>query len=426
MDDTIEIDFRKIIRILLKCWWQIIAFAAILAVLAFVVTSLMPISYQATALVAITKPQYNLNFDPKILTVYSTEPASNAYLDLALSDDVLKQVFDKWAERPETINDPDDLRENVVQISMGQDPSILKLTVRTQNAAQSASLANHWASTLIEKSNTIYFGSEQQLEFLEEQLVGAQGKLESAEKELLDFQSQNKLATLTNKLNSALFAQSEQLALQRNIMYLIQSTQGLRSQLIANQGSNPTTADQLSALLLQLQLFNTQVNTNLSSEETQISSDVKSIPLQIQFNDPSALGSMSTQDQIRFLDSLLESIEERYAQGDESLEALEPQILGLQSSVQEYQTEFDRLQRTRDIAEQTYTTLAKKVDEVRITDQDPTDRLQLASSALPPSDPLPRNRLRNTILAGGVGGVLAAALVLLWEWWREKTPPEAA
>ena len=149
MDDTLEIDLRKLIQQLLKRWWLILGSAALLAVLAFVVTSIMPASYQATALVAVTQPRYQLNFDPKIQTLYSTQPASNAYLDLAASDDVLIQVYDQWPERPDNIKDLQDFREKAIQVSSGKDASILKLIVKTESAGQSARLANLWAAAAL-------------------------------------------------------------------------------------------------------------------------------------------------------------------------------------------------------------------------------------------------------------------------------------
>ena len=93
MTDEIEIDLRKYILILVKHWWQILLVTVIFAIMGFVVTSvIIKASYQATALVAITKPHYQLNFNSQIQTL-NIQPANNAFLDLATSDDVLKQVY---------------------------------------------------------------------------------------------------------------------------------------------------------------------------------------------------------------------------------------------------------------------------------------------------------------------------------------------
>jgi uncharacterized protein involved in exopolysaccharide biosynthesis len=413
MDDEIEIDLRKYILQLFKHWWQIILIAAILAVIAFGITSLSSFSYQATALVAVTQPSYQLNFDPKIQTV-NVQPANDVYLDLATSDDLIKQVYDHWKERPESITNLETFRKNILSVASGSDESIIKLTAKTGSPTQSADLANFWAQALIDKTNAIYFGQDQKLKFLEEQVKIAQSDLDIADKALVVFQSQNQLQILTNQLNSSLQYQKDYLTIQRNISYLDQSLQGLRSQLVTNPGDQTTIANQLNSLLLQFQTFNSQTTGS-----------VNTIPLQIQLSDTEIFGSLDNQEQIKILDNLAKIIKDRDTEVAEALIELDPKILSLQQEVQQYQVTFDQLQRSQDIAQQTYTTLTKKVDEVRISDQDPSNRLQLASSALPPTDPLPRNRLRNTILGGLIGGALAITLVLVWEWWREKATPQA-
>jgi len=432
MNDAIEIDLRKLILQLVRRWWQIIGFAAILAVLAFLITSLMPKAYQATALVAVTQPSYQLNFDYKIQSV-NVQPASKVYLDLAISDDVLNQVYTGWAERPASITDLAAFRKQVLQVESGSDPSILKLTAKTESPIQSAKLANLWATTLVDKAKAIYFGQEQQFSFLQEQMAAAQKDLDQAEKGLVNFQAQNQIQLLTNQLQSALQNQSEYLAIQRNLAYINQNIQGLRAQLSANRSNNSAATSQISLLLLQIQAYNTQVNStsqqlqtasDSSSSNQYTSSSINPFPLQIQVADPASLGNLTSQEQITLLDNLAASLADQASQVTDQLIALSPEILNLQAAVEGYRVILDQLERTRDIAEETYTTLAQKVDEVRIAEQDPSTRLQLASNALVPVEPLSQNRLRNAVLAGFAGGIIAVIIVLVWEWWRGQATPE--
>jgi uncharacterized protein involved in exopolysaccharide biosynthesis len=128
MTDEIEIDLRKMILVLLKHWWQIIASVVSLAIIAFVITTFLPESFRATSLVAVTQPLYQLNFDPKIQTV-NVQPSNDVYLDLAVSDDVLKQVYDQWSDRPASISNLEQFREKVVRAESGSDASIIKLNI---------------------------------------------------------------------------------------------------------------------------------------------------------------------------------------------------------------------------------------------------------------------------------------------------------
>jgi uncharacterized protein involved in exopolysaccharide biosynthesis len=407
MNDDIEIDLRRYAQLLIKHWWQILIVAIIIAIITFSISTLTTKEvYQASSLVAITKPSYQLNFNSEFQTL-NIQPANNAFLDLANSDDVIKQVYDQWSTRPSSIKDLQDFRDKVIQVESGSDLSILKLFVTTENPDDSARLANLWAEALITQAKNIYFNQDQQLTFLEEQMTSAKKDLDQADNALIDFQAQNQLQILTNQLDSVLQNQQDYLALQRNITNLDKCIQGLRSQLVSNSGDQATIGDQLSALLLQLQTFNSQTIENVST-----------IPLQIQFTDPASFSILDNQAQIKILDNLASGIRDRATQVAEDLKTLEPQILSLQQSVQQYQADQDQLQNTRDIAHQTYTTLAQTVDQTRISSSDPADELQLASSALPPTQPLPRNRLRNTIIAGFLGCILAVTSVLVWDWWR--------
>ncbi len=412
MNDVIEIDLRKYILLLFKYWWQIIIFTIALAIISFVITTLIPITYRATALVAVTQPSYQLNFDPKIQTI-NVQPANSVYLDLATSDDIIKQVYDQWSERPESVKNLETFRNNIIKVSSGSDPSIIRLSVTTRNPEQSAKLANFWANALITRANTVYFKKDQQLTFLEDQLIMAKKDLDQAEQALVEFQAQNQLQILTNQLSSLLQYQKDYLGIQRNITYLNQSLQGLRAQIDSNSEDQATIADQLSALLLQFQAFNNQTNDNINT-----------IPLQIQFTDPVIFGNLDGRAQITILDNLAEIIQENDAQIVDELKTLDPQILGLQEFVQLYKTNQDQLENTRDIAMETYTTLAQSVDQTRISDQDPSYRLQLASTALPPTEPLSRNRAINTILAGFAGVIIAVVAILIREWWYGQAMSE--
>jgi uncharacterized protein involved in exopolysaccharide biosynthesis len=304
---------------------------------------------------------------------------------------------------------------------------VIILSVDAANPDQAARVTNQWASIFINKANDVYFGQSQLLAFLESQMASTKSDLSKDENALVDFQARNQREILTNQLNSLLQNQSEFLAIQRNLAYLEQNVQGLRAQLSTNQGDKISAADVLSALLLQIQAYNNQINTttlqapsssSASLPGNQSSSNINPFPIQIQVTDQSILGNLTGQEQKATLDSLLQNIHDRTKQVESSLNVLAPQILSLQQNVEKFRVDQDQLVRTRDIAKQTYTTLAQKVAETRISEQDPSNRLQHASSAVPPSQAVSRNRARNTIVAGMIGGILIVITILVLEWWR--------
>ncbi|RLC98999.1 MAG: hypothetical protein DRI77_03815, partial [Chloroflexi bacterium] len=64
-----EIDLRVYVEVLVRNWKWIAGLALVAAVVAFVASSFIPPTYEATALAAITKPRYVMQFDPRFETV---------------------------------------------------------------------------------------------------------------------------------------------------------------------------------------------------------------------------------------------------------------------------------------------------------------------------------------------------------------------
>ncbi len=62
MDDVIEIDLRKIILTLIQYRFWIAGFGILAGVAVFLFFFLQPRMYEATAVIALTKPRYILNF----------------------------------------------------------------------------------------------------------------------------------------------------------------------------------------------------------------------------------------------------------------------------------------------------------------------------------------------------------------------------
>jgi uncharacterized protein involved in exopolysaccharide biosynthesis len=434
MENSIEIDIRKYIRSLIAHWLWIFIPAASVGILALIASSLIPASYQATALVAITRPRNQLTFDSRFITNYSILPSIAAYLDLAISDAVLDPLFDQWTNRADNVRSLSDLREKILTARSASDSMNIKLMVTSKNPEQAAWLANQWSLLFINQANIIYFNQDQQVQFLENQITIARSNLDDTEEALVAFQAQNQLNILTNKLNSILQTQYEYLTILRNLEYLRQSAVGILNQVMTDP-IDPVIADvRLSALLLQLQTYNIQINsipefsqadisTSFSSRQ---SSNMNLLPMQLQINNLSAFRDLSVQELKITLNNLVTSMQDRNTHINAILVTLPSNILDLQRSVQDYAVQEGEMEMKVKVALSTYSTLVNKLDEARISTQDPTYKgIQLASSATLPSGSLPRNRLRNTLLAAGIAAVLAVIMIFTLEWWRGENNPSA-
>jgi len=104
--------------------------------------------------------------------------------------------------------------------------------------------------------------------------------------------------------------------------------------------------------------------------------------------------------------------------------SLEPQILALQQEKYEIEVVNNRLNRDLEVAEETYTTLARTVDEKRITSEDTTSGVKLASRTAVPERPSSPNAILNAIVAGMAGIFLSALVIILMQWWRAEGAAE--
>jgi len=406
-DAEIEIDLRRYITVLLRYWRWIVGTAVVVALAALIWSFLQPPSYVAVALVAITQPQYTLNFDPRFGNVANnTQNAQvfKAYPELAKSDDLLQSVYSSLEPRPKSIENLRDL-STALTAQAGADPSLVRLSVQAQSPADAARIANIWAASFITRANAIYGQDPNQVQSFETQAANAEKDLQVDEQALIDNQAHDRSTILQNQLNSIKQKQVDYLTDQRSATYLLQDIAGLREQLSKQSATGPSgLADRLTALFLQIKAYKAQAD----------------IPIQLQFSNTDAVVAATVGEQIAFLDGLSRSLKAQLADMDARLKDLEPQTLTLQQQIQQMSAEKDRITRTRDVARQTALTLAQKVEESRIAAQATKGNVQLASSAVAPEAPVSSRSLANTALGGIAGLILSISAVFIVEWMRNS------
>ena len=406
-----EIDLRPHIQALFHQWKWIVGVSAALAILVYVFSSFLTPTYEATALVAVTEARQRVQFDPRFQAIRETQPL-NAYPELAVSDQLMLELLTRLEEQGLSQITVADIQQ-LVDAESGSDPSLVRLSVRHQNAAEATRIVNIWAELFVRRANEI-FGSqdEEQLKFFEEQLKQAEESLNIVEQALIDFQDRNRIAILTNQLDALNQTQFEYLAERRANNFLLQDIRDLRNQIAEQTTSNNLNfADQLTGLILQIKVFSAEFS---SSEGT------VSTPLQLQLSGVEELTSTNRDEQIVYLDALIKSLQASSTEIDVRLAELEPEILILQRQRQEIQTESERLIRDFELTQETYTALARKVDEERITSQDTSSGVRLASRAAVPENPVGPRMLLNTIIGGLLGAVFSTFGILLTEWWRSS------
>jgi polysaccharide biosynthesis transport protein len=404
-----EIDLRQYVMVLVRSWQWIVGVAVVAAVVALLVSFLTPPTYQATALVVVTKPRYVMQFDPRFRTLDNIQAAYKAYPELATSDALLQSLLAQESRVSTSGRTLVEMR-NAVKAELGGDPSLIRLSVQSKDPNEAAALVNVWAELFVTKANEIYGsqGSEQQT-FFERQLAQTETEVDQSQQRLIAFQSHNRAVILRNQLESLTLTQATYLTEQRAVISVLPNVQGLREQLASQPGQRAvTTADQITVLLLQAKAFGL-----FGAQE--------STPIQLQFNSDNPSASLTVNEQIVLLDTLANVLERKAATIEAQLSALEPQLLAVQQQLEEAQAEEERLLQNKLLVHETYMTLARKVDEARIGADDTGGEVQLASRAAVPERPLASKRVMNTGLAFAAGLVVSTFIVLAIGWWREAS-----
>jgi succinoglycan biosynthesis transport protein ExoP len=385
-----EIDLGKYFKVLIRHWKLIIGLAISASVAALVVSSFPPPTYEATALIVVTRLRNQYEFDPRIQTQFEQQPY-RAYPALALTDNLLTRVIAALGDQLKIEErDPAALRERL-SAGAGIDPSLVRLSVTANEPQQAQTLANIWASLYVTYTNELYQQRSSSAIFFETQAAEAQNRLATAEQALVDYQAKNPLNLVTAQLNSKQAEFGSYLAANRTITLVIQDARSLQQQLTQQNVNSPSSlSDQLSALYMQVDALNAGAN----------------VPIQLQLSGAGSLSDRTVAEQAALLGTLIEALQDKSIEIQRQIKALEPDILALQKAQQAAQVEFDRLTRERDVAKDTYLTLTRKVTETDLAAQDSGGGVQLASEASLPTEPVSTRKGLNAILGGFLGLVL--------------------
>lgn len=403
-----EIDLRAYIAVLWKGKYWIIGLALVAALAAMGVSFLLPPTYEATALVAVTRPRYTLQFDSKLSTT-NIQPSYKAYLDLAMSAQLIRALIDDLGSSLAADERSVRVVREMLDVQSGADASIVKLKVQNGSPERTALIANHWAALLVDRVGELYDQSEQDRAFFEARLVDAEQTLARAEQALVDFQTRNEVTILEAQLNSKQAELNQSLDLARTLRLSVQDAQALLARFQTQSPSTPATLnDELAVLLL-------EVTRNDST-----------IPIELQISGLGQLNQHTIGSLIARLEALIPMFQAQLADAEQNAAAVEPEILGLQEALIRAQIEQDRLELAKSVASETVLTLSRKVAEAQIAAQDETGSVRLASQAAVPDKPVGPRKLVNTAIAGALGLMVGVLGVFAIEYWRSGEKREQA
>lgn len=405
-----EIDLKPYLAGFLHYWYLFVIAAVLGAGLAYAVSGLLAPTYRATALVAVTSPQETVQFEPSILSNEELQPFK-VYPELATSDALIEALYNELtAADLADVASPGQLK-GMLSAQSGNDPSIVRLIVRHDDQAATAVLANTWASLFVAWANELYGGnSGEQIAFFEEQLADAAAVLDDAEQAQIAFAARNRSGLLAQQINALESLSKSYLDEQQGALVLIQRIADMQALITASAGSEPTYADALTTLLLQVQAYDRGAES----------------AIQLQLPTAETFLNSTRADQLTQLENLATVLDERVNALDDDLSVLEPEILQLQQEQAELAVEQSSLNRATTLAEETYLALARKVEEQRLAGQEIGNSVRLASQASTPGAPISPQRRLMALIGGVIGLVLAAIVVLVLVARKQSRPASNA
>lgn len=406
-----EIDLREYVRALIRRWRLIVALTVLGALVAGSVSLLLPPVYEATALVSVSPSRYSLRLEG---VTQNTVLPLKAYPDLALSDEILGQVFTQVrADLPAKLNTLSNFRETVMA-SAGADPTLLKLTVQGNDPEIAARVANLWARIFTEQAGRLYAQDAANLTAYEAQVDNLKNGLLQAEETLAIFQAGNQTGLRQAQLDSQQAILTDYLNRAHQFNLLVQNAQDLRERLgrlELTQLADP--ADDVAVLLLTAQATAGSITQPSGQNQSQVSA-----PAQIQIVAGPAATGKTVGEQIAAVDNLIATLQTRAAAADAEVTALEPRLLDLQGQVAQAKRQESSLTLARDLIRGQYLALAAKLQEARIAAQESANMVQLASEAALPTEQTSPRPVLNLALGVAVGGVLGALWAWLTVWWQ--------
>jgi uncharacterized protein involved in exopolysaccharide biosynthesis len=400
MDDVI--DLRKYINILLKKIWWIIGFTVGFGLLGLALAFLLPNTYQATAIAAITQARNELRFDPRIQTVNEFDLNYQSFATLATSDTIIQELYESLGLDPEQVSSPQALRSSL-EAEVRSD--LIIFNVSDNDPVMAAEIANQWLDIFILTANQIYNTQSQgQILFFETQLTDASVELDQAQNALAEFESRNRESFYNNRLTALRSSLTTYTDRQQSLQILQRDLASLLSQLEAQPAGQPAPISvQYSVLLLQ----------NRAYQDSSTSADV-----QVQITD-NGENSPTIGAQIQQMQALVDVVNNQLEELDQLVSDLEPQIQETQMLLQQTLNEKDNLNQSLTIARSTYNTLANKVEEARIAAQDTSGQVRLASNALPPRKSSSPGLVLLVAAGAAFGFLLSTVGILLLAWWRD-------
>jgi capsular polysaccharide biosynthesis protein len=371
---------------------------------------IIPKVYESSALIFISQDRSEMSFDPRFKSMEERMDIAvrrRSLEALSVSHDLLLRVYERMRPRfASEAADPNDVREWIEVSTSGE---ILRATVITRDPNLSSDLANCWAEIFCNIANTSLRADEDGLKATQESARQALGIWRKAHEALTAF-------TLTEDNSTSLELLYKSMRLRLDELYIISSRleRGIRDaeSLLAQQGSRDA-----ATITTDFSLAVAALLVRLGALESSVPG-----PIQVQVGQGVTAngGSSGPNPTTQTLDAALSQYRKGMLKVKGMLEepGFHAEMRKLQSEIEKLQGRRRELTGEREVAWETYLTVTRKAQEIRLASSSGERvAVRMASQAVPNQKPS-RPRLASYIWKGLV---LGFAVGLASAWFLETT-----
>jgi len=428
-----EIDLRAYLDVIIRRWKWIVAITLVAVITAAIVSFfLIAPLYEARAGVMIIKSKSEITFEPKYRTL-TEEELARAGVDIASRRKALEALVASSSVAVEVMAklgptlDPEEREVSILleMVDMETTGDLIYIAVRSTDPKKAAAIANAWGEVYETYVNELYSGRPQSAEDIGAQVVEGRETYEGAQEALAKFMGDNRIEILSREIGAKQNSLADYYATKQGLDRLIGDARALRDQLRKEPSSS--TASDLSILLLRANAFTTSTSLPLqpsTSLPLQPSTSLPlqpstSLPLQLQLS----LGQMaglegSAEEQLRNLDTLISVLDARREEVQSLIGegSIQQEVLQLQEQLEREEARKREMTQARDLAWETYQTLARKAAEVEVSAQVTDTEVRFAVPAVEPKSPVAPKKKLNIAIAGVLGLMVGGFGAFLMEY----------
>ncbi len=451
-----EIDLREYILVLVKYWRWIVGVSILAAIVAFGVSSFLPKNYEASADVLILKSKTEISLEPKFQTVTNEQLDTKGYqatlADLAKSTDLAAVVL----EQAKNLINPENqsILKLLEKIEVSNSGDVISIVVTDNDPEIAAQLANIWVSNYVDYVNNLLGeGKTSLLVEVEKQEQGVTDDYQSAQLAWEKFLGDNQMTTLQLEIDAKKAQlkklRNQQSDIENNPLFLQNLELKTQQQLLSNKydelkrldawmSDALTMRDQVgqggtsAGTTLAFVLLRSQVLANSAQSDIQLQLNLADIAdMSFSVADVTALISVIEKRQTRIQNDIVDlsnalssepqavTLNSTPIEADASIIALNNELLSLSAELEKQQAQERELKQARDLAWENYTTIQRKMAEVKLDSQITDSQVRVASQAIIPEKAVSPRRMMNTAIAGVLGLMLAVFGVFAIDFWQK-------